>query len=280
MGTGWEITIWEEIPSSNFENIKGEVMQICKNFDETYSRFKETSLVWEIAREKGVYTVPEDFMLMLQMYMKLYPLSQKKLNPLIGFTISDLGYDKDYSLTPKNEIRKTPDLFDTVKILSGTQIETKEKILFDFGALGKGYAVDKVSNYLKERGLKKFMVNGSGDIYYFGEGQISVGLEDPDDKTKVIGKIEMAKGAMCASGTNRRKWRDYHHVIDPETSLSTKGVVATWVISDSTALSDALASCLFFVPPENLKEKFSFEYCILNEERKIKNSAGFNAEFF
>lgn len=280
MGTGWNIAIWDEVQNKTFEEIKNKVIEITKDFDETYSRFKETSLVSKIAKEKGVYTVPKDFMEMLKMYIKLYPISQKKLNPLIGNTISDLGYDIDYSLTPKEKIRKTPDLFETVKILNDNEIETLEPVLFDFGALGKGYAVDKISDFLKNKGIKKFLTNGSGDIYYLGDEKIHVGLEDPGDVKKVIGSIFMGTGAMCASGTNRRKWREFHHVIDPETSLSTKGVTATWVISDSTALSDAIASCLFFVSPEELYEKFKFEYCIMNEERKIKNSEGFNAEFF
>lgn len=280
LGTGWHITIWDEISKEDFEVLEKNIIEMVSEFEKTYSRFIQTSLVSKIAEEKGLYTVPPDFMEMLKMYMILYPLSQKKLNPLIGFTISDLGYDADYSLTPKDSIRKTPDLFETIKIINENEIETTEPVLFDFGALGKGYAVDKVTNFLKNKGFKKFMVDGSGDIYYCGEEKIRVGLEDPEDKTKVIGAIYMNTGAMCASGTNRRKWREYHHVIDPSTSLSTKGIVATWVISDSTALSDALASCLFFVSPEELSQKFKFEYCIMNEERKIKSSPGFNAEFF
>ena len=279
LGTGWHITIWDNIPDNDFEHIKNKIIEMTNEFDQTYSRFIETSLVSEISKSKGGYSVPSDFMSMLKMYMDLYYLTDKKLNPLIGFTISDLGYDSKYSLTPKENIRKTPDLFETVKIINENEIETTEQVLFDFGALGKGYMVDKITNYLKTFNLKRFLVNGSGDIYYFGEDKIQVGLEDPEDTSKVIGAIDMTTGAMCASGTNRRKWRDFHHVIDPDTSLSTTGIASTWVISDSTALSDALASCLFFVAPEKLT-KFKFEYCIMNDERKIKNSSGFNAEFF
>lgn len=279
LGTGWHITIWDEVSDDTFEDLKNKIINLTQEFDQTYSRFIDSSLVSKIAQNKGKYSVPTDFIEMLNMYMDLYTATHKKLNPLIGFTISDLGYDANYSLTPKEKIRKTPDLFETVKIVGKNEIETTEAVLFDFGALGKGYMVDKIVNYLKEIKLKKFMVDGSGDIYYLGDEKIQVGLEDPDDKSRVIGAIDMNTGAMCASGTNRRKWRKYHHVIDPTTSLSTEGIVSTWVISDSTALSDALASCLFFVAPEELS-KFKFEYCIMNDKRKIKNSSGFNADFF
>lgn len=242
MGTSWQITIWDQIEPNKAELLKQKIWQILNDFDQTYSRFIPTSLVSKLAKTQGVQTVPSDFIAMLKMYFDLYLPSNKKLNPLIGFTISDLGYDANYSLTPKETIRQTPDLFETVKIISDNQIETTKPVLFDFGALGKGYAVDKVSDFLKAESINHFLVNGSGDIYYFGKEEIKVGLEDPTDQTKVIGAIAMSQGAMCASGTNRRRWREHHHVIDPHTSLSTKGLVASWVIAQNTTLADGLAS--------------------------------------
>ncbi len=157
-------------------------------------------------------------------------------------------------------------------------------MLFDLGALGKGYFVDVIEQRLTSAGLKRFLVNGSGDISYKGTGAISVGLEHPGDPTKVIGVIEMTgaknSSCMCSSGINRRKWGKYNHVIDPHTSSSPDEIIATWVIAPTTAIADALASCLFFVAPENFASKYQFEYCIMNKENKIKKSPGFEATFY
>lgn len=294
MGTSWEISIWNEISDEELAVLNKEIFEMSDSFDKTYSRFIRTSLVWKIAESAGEYEVPEDFINMLKMYIDLYESSGKKLNPLVGFTISDLGYDDVYSLKKKSDIRPTPDLFDTVEILDGHlssfKIKTILPVLFDFGALGKGYFVDKISDHLKERGLKRFLVNGSGDIYYSGgigfeeKIPITVGLEHPNDPTQVIGTTVMTKGSMCASGINRRKWGESHHVIDPLTSRSTsaeKGILAVWVIAQSATLADALASCLFFVPPENLFEKgLVFEYVIMNTDNLIKKSDGWKGVFF
>ncbi len=89
----------------------------------------------------------------------------------------------------------------------------------------------------------------------------------------------MAAGALCGSGTNRRRWATYHHIIDPHTNHSTTDIVAAWVLSDSATLSDALATALFLAPPENFSN-FNFEFCLLNKDYKIKRSAGFTAELF
>lgn len=96
MGTDWQINIWDNLENAKVEGLKEEIIYESNQFDQTYSRFKKDSLVWQIANGgAGEYTVPEDCLDMLKLYMELYLPSEKKLNPLIGFTISDLGYDEN-----------------------------------------------------------------------------------------------------------------------------------------------------------------------------------------
>ena len=93
MGTTWDISIWDAISDEELDILKEKIFNMSDNFDKTYSRFIRSSLVWKIAESAGEYEVPEDFISMLNAYMDLYEPSEKKLNPLVGFTISDLGYD-------------------------------------------------------------------------------------------------------------------------------------------------------------------------------------------
>lgn len=274
MGTKWEISL----DGAYHADLESEIIGMSQEFDQTYSRFIKTSLVWKIAEKAGTYQVPDDFVNMLRLYIELYEPSGKKLNPLIGFTISDLGYDDKYSLVAKETVRCTPDLLETVKLVEGA-LQTTEPVLFDLGALGKGYFVDKIANYLKSKGVTQFMVNGSGDIYYSGN-PIKVGLEHPDDPKLAIGSTTMTEGAMCASGINRRTWDKYHHVIDPDKNDSAGNTIkATWVTAKTAALADALATCLFFVAPEALSA-YDLEYVIMNSENRIKKSPGWKGDFF
>lgn len=284
MGTHWQITIWDTIHDTDLAALEEEIIAMSNTFDTLYSRFKKNSLVWDIARTAGSFEIPDDLMLMLIAYQRLYPPSDKKLNPLIGFSISDLGYDADYTLTPKESIRTTPDFEETVSLRPPHTLTLREPVLFDVGALGKGFFVDKIATYLASKNIERFLVNGSGDIFYVGgkkgeEVSINVGLEDPSDPEKVIGVIPLKRGSICASGINRRAWSEYNHVIDPHTLTSPKEILATWVMAPTATYADGLASCLFFVTPEKLSE-FSFEYCILNKDYKIKRSTGFSAELF
>lgn len=275
MGTTWEITVWDrEVDAS-------EIIRLSNEFDTAYSRFIKNSFVSNTSHKTGTIKVPEDFTQILALYFKLYPLSQKKLTPLIGHTLEEIGYDADYSLISHKTINNVPDLFETVSIVDSTTIEIKIPVLFDFGAIGKGFFVDVVTTYLKEKGVKRFLVNGSGDISYVSNGEeITVGLENPLDSSQIIGTVKMKHGCMCSSATNRRAWGKYNHIIDPHTLASPAEIIASWVIADSAAVADGLATALFMVPPENFAKDFKFEYCLLNKDLQVKRSSGFTTELF
>ncbi len=281
MGTTWAVTIWDDIDVSRIEEMKHHIVEQSTAFDQTYSRFIKTSLIWSLTEKRGIVEVPRDLTAMLRLYEKLNMLSDGKCNPLVGFAISDMGYDADYSLKPKETIRSVPDFQKAIRIVDDTHIELFESVLIDLGALGKGYFVDIITAFLHKNGVKRFLVDGSGDMFYKGDGQpLRVGLEHPGDATKVIGVIELQDGAMCGSGSNRRKWDKYHHTIDPFSLTSPQDVIATWVIADSAAVADGLATCLFLAEPKRFEKDLRFEYCILNKDYKLKRSAGFAAELF
>jgi thiamine biosynthesis lipoprotein len=217
---------------------------------------------------------------MLRTYRELNRATGGKINPCIGFTISDVGYDATYSFEEKVHIRKTPQFHDAITIEDDTHITIHEKVLLDLGALGKGYIIDTLFEFLRSEGLTHFLVDGSGDIRYTSlDHPITCGLENPFDTTQVIGTFTMTEGALCASATNRRRWgNDKHHYIDPRTGESPKDIVSTWVFAQNATIADGLASALFFVAPEALSQ-WEFEYAIVNNQQQLKNSAGF-AQFF
>lgn len=281
MGAQWEVTIWDELSDKSKKLIDQEISDALHQFEQTYSRFLPSSLVRKLSSLTGKARVPEEFIKILKIYQKLYDLSGGKCTPLVGNTLKDLGYDEKYSLKPKDMIRPTPLFTDVVNILDEEHLELTEPVLFDFGAVGKGYCVDILTQYLREKEIERFLVNGSGDIYYEGNGKnLRCGLEHPHDTSKVIGVVELGKGALCASAGNRRSWGTYHHTIDPHTLQSPTNILATWVTAGSAAIADGLATCVFLTQPEQYINDYNFEYCILNPDFTIKHSPKFPAEFF
>ncbi len=280
MGSQFEISVWDSVPEQRFLDWQKHIIQMAEEFDQKYSRFIRTSLVWQIAQNPGKAMVDEDFMAMLKIYLKLYLLADKKFNPLIGFSLADMGYDDRYTLQPKGTIRPTPDLTGVVTVLGETEIYTSEAVLFDFGGVGKGYFVDKVVAFLQGEGIEHFLVNGSGDMYYSGPEPLKVGLEDPRDPSKVIGTLLLKKGALASSGTSKRNWGPYHHIIDPLILESPRDMVASWVTADTVVQADALATCLVLCPPEYFTPYTSFEYCLVDKNYATKKSPKFSGDLF
>ncbi len=281
MGTHWAVSAWDAMTDAAFADLERDILAMSREFDATYSRFKPTSLVSALSRTTGRVDVPEDLVAMLRLYARLNALSGGACNPLVGATLSDLGYDAEYSLTQKSHVRPPADFSKTVRILDDRTIELAEPVQLDLGGLGKGYFVDKISAFLDEKGLRRFLVDGSGDIFYRGDGHpLRAGLEHPDDPAKAIGVVTITEGSLCASSGNRRKWSGIHHIIDPNTLRPPEHLLAAWVLADTAAVADGLTTCVFLTEPERYAEAFAFEYCLLNDEYKVKRSEGFLAEFF
>ena len=280
MGSPWRVTIWDDLSSATIRSLERKIQSYLDSFDATYSRFSNTSFIAQLARTHGEMSVPAECVTMLRTYVDMCELTNGLFNPLIGQTLSDMGYDQSYSLKPKEKIMQPPHLPDVINIIDDTTIHLSRPVVIDLGAIGKGFAVDALYQILYDAGLETYTVDGSGDMRHIGAHPMTVGLEHPKDTTKVIGTASLHNASMASSSSNRRRWATYHHIINPRTRRSPKIIEATWVCHVEATLADALATALFLVPPEVLLEKYIFEYVILNQDMKVKKSSGWDVQLF
>lgn len=260
------------------EKILQKIKQLIDSFDKNYSRFRKDSWVLKLSKRRGEYEIPKDGKEMLDLYRKLYFLTEGKFTPLIGEALIESGYDDKYSFI-ESKLSKVPK-WDEILNYSFPMLEVKKPIVLDFGGTGKGYLIDLISMLLLKEGVKEFFVDGGGDIFSHSESSLKVGLEHPGNLNQVIGVVEIKNQSICASSGNRRKWGKFHHIIDPENLKSPNNILATWVIADQAIIADSLATCLFLVSPEKLSREFNFEYLILFPDYSFSKSADFPAELF
>ncbi|HWC57478.1 MAG TPA: FAD:protein FMN transferase [Candidatus Paceibacterota bacterium] len=276
IGTRWQIDIFSPVGDS--DALEKKVRDRIEVFDRHYSRFRSDSLVHEMATKEGVYPLPEDARKLFDFYRELYEATDGLVTPLIGGLMEDAGYDAVYSLHPKEVVRAVPS-WEEAMVYRGDTLEIIKPVLLDVGAAGKGYLIDLVGALLEKEGVTAYTVDAGGDILHRGEA-VRVGLEDPEDATKAIGIATIADGSICASATNRRRWGAFHHVMHPRTRTATEGIAAVWTVAASALVADGLATALFFVPPERLKEIFDFAYVLLNDDRSVVVSGDFPGEVF
>ena len=274
LGTQWQITTHHPIGA----HLQQVIQDRIDTFDQTYSRFRDDSLVTEIARRPGTYRFPDDARVLFAFYRNLYDMTAGKVTPLIGRMMENAGYDAAYSFQPRPQAIVPQ--WDDVLRWKGMTLQTTQPVTLDFGAAGKGYLVDLLSSLLEDAAIDDFVVDGSGDLRQKGTIENSVGLEHPNKPGTVIGRIDIQNRSLCASATNRRTWGDLHHIFNPSTKQPVRDVLATWVVADEAMVADGLATALFFSQPEDLAKKYDYEYVRMHTSGAIDYSNNFSGQLF
>lgn len=277
IGTHWTIDTQEPLEAS----VKAEIADRIEVFDKTYSRFRDDSVVTSLATTPQTITLPNDAVELFALYRKLYEATSGSLSPLVGDALTHLGYDKTYRLTSLPGPPPPILPFDEVISVEGSTLTTYRPVTIDIGAAGKGFLVDLVAGILSHHKVDGFTVDGSGDLIHRGSTPERVGLEHPRNPDLAIGVAEIDNCALAASAPQRRAWgHGLHHIIDALTGLPTASVEATFVVADSAAIADGLATALFMCPPEKLVDHFSFEWVVVTSGGTIQVSPNFPGEVF
>lgn len=278
IGTKWQIDIYEEISPAKESALLSHIRNRIEIFDKNYSRFRDDSLVMQMAKIAGDFVLPADAEKMFALYHDLYKITGGLFTPFVGDMLADAGYDERYTLRQKKELIKAP-AWEEVMEYEFPNLKIKKPAILDFGAGGKGYLVDLVGQVLEENGIQAYCIDAGGDILHKNKTAIRVGLENPENTSEVVGIYELQNKSICGSAGNRRAWGDFTHILNPKTGESPRNILAVWVVADTALLADALATCLFFVPATTLSQ-YVFEYVLIYADHKLEKSPNFQGEMF
>jgi thiamine biosynthesis lipoprotein len=296
IGAPWQIETPDVLPESLVDAIHTRIDE----YDATYSRFRDGSLVSRIAAGQGTWQFPSDAAPLFALYRRLYDATGGTLTPLVGRRLELLGYDRNYTLLPADELdqsrsRTVISRWDDVMHWDETSatLTTSEPVVIDVGAAGKGYLVDIIAGMLRDAGIEEYIVDGSGDLVHRGDEPVRVGLEHPFDPSLAIGVYELSNGALCASAPGRRAWGTalhpgLHHILDGISGEPTTKVAATWAAASTGLVADGLATALFFTPGAELEAAFGagsatethFQYVRMFPDSTVEQSPDFRGELF
>lgn len=171
--------------------------------------------------------------------------------------------DKD-SLPSEDEIAQAKARTGFEKLLLDAKTRTVkfavEGMRLDFGAIAKGYAVDKAVEAMQKCGALGGLVAASGDIRVFGTPPKGknfwiIGLQDPNkvitdslDMSQPLLVLHINDAAVSTSGDYRRfaqiKGKKYSHIIDPRTGTSSRTLSSVTIIAPNATDADALATAV------------------------------------
>ena len=97
----------------------------------------------------------------------------------------------------------------------------------DVGGIAKGWIADGLAALLVEHGLDAFVVNLGGNVLAHGQkpdgSPWRVGLQDPRDKSTIVGAVSVRDASAVTSGVYERCFERggvfYHHILDPKTGF-------------------------------------------------------------
>jgi thiamine biosynthesis lipoprotein len=127
----------------------------------------------------------------------------------------------------------------------------------DLGAIGKGYAVDRAVQVLRDAGIKSAIVDAGGDLRLLGSRPGKdfwrIGVRHPREASRLLLNLELVDTAIVTSGDYERFFMDgdarYHHLIDPRTGYPAARCQSVTVIAPETADADAYATAAFVLGP-------------------------------
>ena len=125
----------------------------------------------------------------------------------------------------------------------------------DPGGIGKGYAVDRMVEVLRQNGVRTALVAGSGSsIYGMGAPPDEprgwpVKIKDPWDSRRTLAEVWLKDASMSTSGSYEKYFRAegkvYAHIMDPRTGYPAQGSVSVSVIAPRTVDSEVWAKPYF-----------------------------------
>lgn len=154
--------------------------------------------------------------------------------------------------------------FDLIKFRDKTcEVYLPHKLMrIGLGGIGKGYAVDRLYQYLQNFGVKSFLVSGAGDIRVKSSLNAPrpwrLAIKNPfTTQSNVAGFIEIRNGSMATSGDyinyvkNQEEESKMHHILEAKTGMPAVDIASCTVIAHDTITADTMATTVMAMKSEN-----------------------------
>ena len=271
-GTSYNIQFY----SSGNSNYSNEIVDIFKEIDMSMSTYKKTSIISRVNNNNSVQ-LDDHFKNVFSFSKKIYEITGGRFDPSIGLLVNYWGFGPekfipDSKINPNDQftylLSKTG--FNRFEIIDNKLSRPMDSYI-DFNAIAKGYAVDEVAKFLKNKQIDNFLVEIGGEINSSGINidknkpwLVAIDMPRFDGDRSNYSSLELNNISLASSGTYRKFKIDsmgnrYAHIINPLTGYPTKtNILSVTVKALSCVEADAYATAIHSMNIEEIKDFFSF----------------------
>lgn len=134
---------------------------------------------------------------------------------------------------------------------------TADSVDIDLGAIAKGYAADRIKEFICENMENpKGILDFGGNIMTIGEktdgSPWNVGITNPKEPSQVYAVVSVKDKCVVTSGNYERYFMEdgvrYHHIINPFTGYpADEGIISSTIIGDNSMECDALSTACYIM---------------------------------
>ncbi len=123
----------------------------------------------------------------------------------------------------------------------------------DLGGIGKGYAVDKMAELLREWSIDTALISGGYSSVRALDGPAETNgwpltLSNPENRKEILVRSNLQNRALGSSGIKKGR-----HIIDPRTMQPVRDKLAAWSSATDAATADALSTAFMIMSPEEIE---------------------------
>ena len=272
MGTSYQVQIVDMPGDIEAEDLAIDISGLLRQLDtETFSTYASNSELSRFNRH-GInipFVASSAMMEVLLMAQEISALSGGAFDVTVGPLVNLWGFGPDLAVFETVPTQSQIDGerarvgFQFLQISPSTQEIWKTRDIYvDLSAIAKGYAVDQLAEYLDQAGIDNYFLEIGGELKIKGlkpGGESWVpAIEAPVEAVSQVYQIFYSRGdniAIAGSGDYRNYFEEeglrYSHEIDPRNGRPvTHELAAAYVIDESTARADALATTYMILGPD------------------------------
>ncbi len=262
MGTTWHVSYIAPTPGPGAKHIRQGIEEQLERVNASMSTYRPDS---EISRFSALATQTwfrssADFFLVLTTALAMGEKTEGAYDVTVAPLVNLWGFGPDGMIDKppleaaiaearthvgQHNLRVDSDLPGVMKL---------SELSLDFSSLAKGYAVDRVAQWLQQQGISRYMVEVGGEMRLSGlsgrDDPWRIAIEQPNSSERAVAvTINLIDIGVATSGDYRNYFesngRRYSHIIDPRTGYPVAhDLVSVTVVHPSCMIADAWATAL------------------------------------